>query len=259
MIAAAGTVLTNPSHCLPPRAAATIVLNGCTLAHGSIDAVLMQDSVDQWLSDRERRDAAQLRDTRRHRAWLSGRLLLKRRLVDRLSEDGSAGGVHPSELEIISHNDAGRPARPAALLDGQPLDFRLSIAHTDHQVLVAVAPAHMAVGVDLVDAQFAPGNGFMRLWFTAAERQQLCKGAAPSAAAIWAVKEAVYKAINRGEPFIPQQMEVGWQSGRPLICHAANPLAERCCLATWLTAEGDIAALATLDQLTMQSGACHDD
>ena len=227
----------------------------CMLRYSPI-AALSHERAREWLSDREHAAVALLGSDHRRLAWLNGRLLLKRLIVERLRAAGPSRQVHPRDVEIVSRDAAGRAARPTALLGGRPLNCSLSITHTDRHVLVAVAAASVAIGVDLVDAQFAPAEGFCQLWFTELERQRLCEITSPSAAAVWAIKEAVYKATNRGDPFMPQHIEVDRQRDGRLVCRAPNPAAATCQLVTWLTSGGEIAALATLSEST---GSMQDD
>jgi phosphopantetheinyl transferase len=118
----------------------------------------------------------------------------------------------------------------------------LSIAHTTQGVLVALADHRTtSIGVDLVEPIHL-GCGFVAQWFTSAERRWL--SSADQVAVAWGVKEAVYKATNRGEPFRPQSIEVfltpnGQFAARNLstgkIMHYVH---------TWKTPQGETAVLA---------------
>jgi phosphopantetheinyl transferase len=98
--------------------------------------------------------------------------------------------------------------RPQVRVRGLPPSACLSISHSDESVLVAVCGAPGArVGVDLA-AMEPPGPGFLRMWFTAGEQAWLRRAGRDQAPVLWAVKEAVYKAANEGEPFKPRRVEV---------------------------------------------------
>jgi phosphopantetheinyl transferase len=116
--------------------------------------------------------------------------------------------------------DAGKGrGRPRIRIGGRLVPWSLSIAHTGRGVLVAIADqGSISVGVDLVEPARL-GRGFMAQWFTAAERRWLQPG--DRAATAWGVKEAVYKAANRGEAFRPQSMEVFPSADGSFVCRSA--------------------------------------
>jgi len=179
--------------------------------------------VDQWLSPGESRMHARLGDSSRRQGWLAGRVLAKRMLLDHLAAGRKEGTeLQPRRVEIDSGDVRRRGRRPAVRLDGRSLPVSLSISHTDGAVLVALAcEAGVSVGADLVD-RAELGAGFARMWFTPAERRWLeSEGDPELAATIWAIKEAVYKAVNRGEAFRPRSVEVlpAGQDGRILATY----------------------------------------
>jgi 4'-phosphopantetheinyl transferase EntD len=104
----------------------------------------------------------------------------------------------------------------------------LSIAHTDRAALAAVScdPATM-VGIDLVRPEVLRPS-FLETWFTASERQWLAAEQVERVAACWGVKEAVYKARQRGEGFAPRQIEIGLRDPRRIApspaCLSDEPL-----------------------------------
>jgi phosphopantetheinyl transferase len=166
------------------------------------------DGAAAWLSDQERQGWRRIGDGTRRRSWLAGRALVKR-LVFATLAPAESRAIKPQQIEVDS-GGAGRPGkRPVVSIDGHRWRRAISITHTAEAVLVAVAARpEVALGVDLVgDVSF--GRGFQRLWFTAAERRHVAGHRQQQRAArIWAVKEAVFKACNRGEAFRPATINV---------------------------------------------------
>jgi phosphopantetheinyl transferase len=166
----------------------------------------------EWLSAAEREVWERLGDPHRRRAWLCGRLLGKQLLLSQVvgapEWDGRLG---PAEIEIHSLDVLGRPTRPRVTVRGRLQPWRLSIAHTVRSVLVAVSTSSgTTVGVDLT-APARSTNGFRELWLTPAERRWFEDTGDPRlVSTLWAIKEAVYKAANRGERFTPASIEVSF-------------------------------------------------
>jgi len=162
-----------------------------------------------WLSAEERTLWESFRSAERQRTFLAGRVAMKECLRDELAPRDSANEFQPASIHIVSRDTRGRPSRPVASLHGVPLPITLSLTHSDETVVVGLAlQAGDAIGVDLTAA--APlGAGFQQTWFTAAERAWVAESADPlRAARLWSAKEAVYKAANQGEPFVPNQVEI---------------------------------------------------
>jgi phosphopantetheinyl transferase len=172
---------------------------------------------NEWLSAVERRTQSQLHDNGRRIGWRSGRKLAKQLVLERW-----CGGrtkrwsplLHPARIEISGGGPGQRRLRPEVSIDGRLLPWTLSISHSERGALVAISEdAEFSVGVDLVEPP-ACGNGFLNLWFTDAEQQWIYQsGDRRLTAVLWAIKEAAYKATNRGEPFAPRAIEV--QPGPP--------------------------------------------
>jgi len=165
----------------------------------------------EWLSPAEREVWDRLTDPRRRRAWMCGRLLGKQLLLNAVvGAPEWDDRVGPAHIEIHSLDVLGRPTRPRVTVGGRLQPWHLSIAHTVRSVLVAVAPsASMAIGVDLTPVDPST-RGFRELWLTPAERRWFESTRDPRlVATLWAIKEAVYKAANRGERFAPASIEVG--------------------------------------------------
>jgi phosphopantetheinyl transferase len=203
-----------------------------------------------WLSSREQADMARIRDSRRREAWLAGRIVVKQLLAERLTHQPSEG-VSLAELEIVSRDAAGRKIRPQACLAGRQLCWTLSISHSDRAVLAAVAPAGVAVGVDLAPSEQRLGRGFWELWFSPEERRWLNDQKCQSVLAAWAVKEAAYKALNRGEPFEPRGWKVEPCASGGWNCWPIEPRAAADCRITiWRTPCQELAALAAYTEPT---------
>ena len=200
--------------------------------------------VEAWLAPRERQVYAGLRDHRRRAEWLAGRIVAKRLVSERLRF--ACGTLSAPRIEIDSGDGRRQRVRPRVLVDGRPLPGQLSIAHSGHALLVALAgDDQVSVGVDLL-APVNCGRGFTELWFTPRERRWLADGQLWPVA--WAIKEAAYKATNRGEPFRPRAFEVLPHAGGGFTCmlRGRRPgLLRR--LAVWRTPGDETAILALYD------------
>ncbi len=164
---------------------------------------------ERELSPYEHTEMQQLGDRRSGRAaWIASRWLIKRLLRERLSE-AEARRFDPTAISILSRDNDGHSCRPRIVFDDHPLGLGVSIAHTPRGVLVGLSRrVGMLMGVDLVQPERV-GVGSLDPWYTALERRWIGQQAEPSAAAqIWSVKQAYYKAANRGESFSPRSVEV---------------------------------------------------
>lgn len=190
---------------------------------------------DRWLGAGERRALAQFRDPSRRETWLAGRWLAKRLIAGQLA--ATSGGWKCSDIEIFS---AG--ARPRAWFQGRPLPWSLSIAHTRRGAVAALScRAGILPGVDLVELRDY-GPGFAALWFTADERRRLAPRGGRRCAVLWAIKEALYKAVNAGEPFDPRAIESVPGGSRGDVCwFRVRGELRRCRLALWRTPQEEIA------------------
>lgn len=215
---------------------------------GELCGAEAQGTADRWLSPDEAQRVHSLKHAGRRRSWLAGRVLAKRMVLDHVVGDGmKRRGIHPARVEIRSGDVRGWRCRPAVWLDGRSLPVSLSISHTDQSVLVAlVCRAGVSVGVDLVDHAILRAR-FVEFWFTEAERRWLeTKTDSRWTAAVWAVKEAVYKAVNQGEAFRPRAIEVVLDSRsgglHALVGRGRRPVAKPC---VWSTERNETAALVT--------------
>lgn len=201
------------------------------------------------LGESERAELQRLRDPGRREAWLWGRVVAKgciRTLSpgrgtpnDRRSEgrvrghfaNSSAnnqnaplspgpslrGDGENASIEILTLDAVQKGTRPRVLIDGNESDLSISISHSQRAVFVAVSDSGK-IGVDLVDMQdFAPHA--MLPWFTTNERQNLETLSPRDIATVWAVKEAIYKAFNEGEPFAPKRIDVHLSNGEVVDVH----------------------------------------
>lgn len=155
------------------------------------------------LSAREFAELAGWRNPRRRIAWLRGRMLAKQLIVACLNRPETH-----ARIEILSRDAHGRSSRPEVWCDGVRQSVVLSISHTDAGILVALAPGTGALGVDVTRLGELPGT-ISKTWFTRAEQDWAASdGSGGVASLIWAAKEAVYKACNRGESFAPREVEI---------------------------------------------------
>ncbi len=190
-----------------------------------------------WLSLAEQAELAGRGDLRRQQTWQWGRMAAKR-----LIRTALAAGCSLAKIEILSAEGRGRP-RVRLAGDWQP--WSLSISHTDRGVLAALCTENeVSLGVDLAGLE-SPGPGFLRLWFTDDEIAWIERDhRADRASFLWAAKEALFKACNRGEGFDPRQFEVLAQDG----CRYRGRAIDACRLRSW-TLDGQVAALATVGQI----------
>ena len=168
---------------------------------------LFQPTPGSWLSDSELLVWSKMSARSRQRSWLFGRVLAKQLLCERF--DLNLVG-HPRRITICSLNSQSRGTRPRPTIDGVPMRCSMSISHTERGVLAVVAKDEPTfVGVDLVSQPVELRPGFLRTWFSPNEVSILSRAEnRMDSATLWCIKEAVYKACNRGERFAPRQIEV---------------------------------------------------
>lgn len=156
---------------------------------------------ETWLSAAERDEFGHWRNPARRDEWLAGRWLLKQMVL---------GKPAHAELEVLSRDPHGRGRRPCVLAAGRAVPLHVSLAHAGGSVWAALSTSpHHRVGIDVVPRGSIHDRA-LELWLTQAEQGWLRHACDPSLAArLWAAKEAVYKATNRGEPFVPARIEIG--------------------------------------------------
>lgn len=165
-------------------------------------AQIANQSLEEWLTESERLELAAWHDEARSQQWLAGRWLAKREL-------STLTFASPLEIDIASRDTFGRSTAPRVCINGQAWRGSLSISHAGQHVVVAIdaRPGHR-VGVDVVLIQDHFWNeGMLASWFSADEQSWIraTHETARRAARLWAIKEATYKAAQRGESFIPNQ------------------------------------------------------
>ena len=206
-----------------------------------LQPLLSAQPLSRWLSDAECELAERFRDQGRRLQWLAGRWVAKALIAEHLAGQSdvrssrdqlNAGRSVDLRAVFIQSSDAvGRSARPRVYVRGRLQDWSLSISHSDSVVYVALATrAGLSIGVDVVELS-RPDRRLLDRWMTAAERRS-CEPSASSvrrtetmstphpwcAARVWSVKEAAYKAVNRGESFVPGQLEVARDTSQRVTC-----------------------------------------
>ena len=177
--------------------------------HGS-QASPLNVSLDTWLSDSECELAARFGHNSRRTQWLAARFVAKQLIVEHLRKTCSSPiKIDLRSVYIQSTDAAGRSIRPRVYVAGRLQDWSLSISHSESIVYVALSTQKsLSVGVDVIDMQ-SPNRARLSAWMSGRERQTFsAKGDRWCAARAWAVKEAVYKATNHGESFVPGELEV---------------------------------------------------
>jgi phosphopantetheinyl transferase len=171
----------------------------CLARYAPLSPSWLPSSDLNWLRGAERREYERIADAARARQWLAGRLLARAVLHE-------AGVCVPSDsVQVLTRNERGLGAAPRLLQKRRPLDVSLSIAHSDEGVLVALNES-VSLGVD-VCRQVPTSEGFLRLWFSAAEQSWIAADRR-RAATVWGIKEAVYKAVGNGAGWNPRDVEV---------------------------------------------------
>jgi phosphopantetheinyl transferase len=184
--------------------------------YATLAEVLGAEGERAALSPRESREISRFRHAPRARQYCGARVLSKQLL----GELAGLNSADQSQIEVLSRTDAGQPTRPRVYHRGQPTDWSLSISHYGESLLLAVclAPA-CRVGVDLapLDEDLAQPISFF-----GGKSQDLPGSPSRPDGEVrqWAVKEAVYKACNRGEPFAPGQIRWEYSSDeKPRLCY----------------------------------------
>jgi len=183
-------------------------------------------------------------DTARRELWTLGRYFLLSRLYPRLSIERSA--VDPRDLRIVTRNGLGRGTQPRLYSQGRLVPWRISLAHTNSLLAMAFSvDRETRVGVDLVDDPAAAAKA-VRCWSTSHEREQLAGSSEADFARVWSIKEALYKALNHGEPFRPARYEVSLadsEIGLPRCRFRNHELTVETCVTVNLPSGGWLAAL----------------
>jgi phosphopantetheinyl transferase len=199
-----------------------------------------------WLSEDERAVQARMQSTERRATWLAGRILTKRVIIEAARAAGTLlAERRADELHIESRStNPGHGERPTLFVDGCGQRCAISIAHSQRGVLAAVSlDANLSLGVDLVE----PTDAHQALRWTFTRREGAWLAAGPHEnhrpEQLWAMKEALYKACQRGEGFSPQGIEVvpGESPSYPNLDLTLDLRELQC----WRV-DGQLAALATV-------------
>lgn len=203
-------------------------------------AAALTSASEAWLAPAERALLATFRSPLRQADWLRGRMAAKQLLM----EMGVVRGARASELEITTRNPRGQGIPPEVRLGGERLPIVLSLSHTAEGILVACGDDVRArVGVDLVrPTEIHPEA--LSVWLTPGERSQIDRTSAHDVAAVWAAKEAVYKAACVNESFAPMQVETV-RKGETWSCRFFGRRIDRLSLTT-REIDGQIAAIAVV-------------
>jgi len=184
--------------------------------YATLADVLGAEAEHAALSPRESREISRFRHAPRAREYRGARVLSKQLL-------GELAGLNRADqarIEVLSRTDAGQPTRPRVYCRGQATNWSLSISHYGESLLLAACldPARR-VGVDLapLDMDLEQPLSF----FCGKSRDLPWSPAGPDGEVRqWAMKEAVYKACNRGEPFTPGQIRWEYSSDeKPRLCY----------------------------------------
>lgn len=228
-----------------------IVSAHCDLSYAALADLEVHSltTANDWLSKEELALWQKFRSEVRRDTFLAGRILAKRLLR---SEHCTAALAIPSQITIRSDDASGGSSlgvRPRIMLGGHRLAYSLSISHTCDAVIVAGTNRFgVSVGVDLVQMR-SLGAAFERSWLTDAESEFLRQNEGDMTVAdVWAMKEAVFKAVHRGESFAPRSVEIHLQPEGTTIHYHGRDLTDRCRLRVWRLG-GQVVALATYQRL----------
>jgi phosphopantetheinyl transferase (holo-ACP synthase) len=160
-----------------------------------------------WLSAEELRYYSQFGDKLAALAWLGGRWCAKQLLCSHLGVTKS----QRSRIHIQTRNGLQQGVRPWVFLDGQLQSTKLSLAHSSRIVTAVLLREEVGeIGIDLTDPD--DNHAAVReFWFSDHEVAWCEAGVSPRV--VWSLKEAIYKAVNQGEPFRPRGLDVSrWLS-----------------------------------------------
>lgn len=225
----------------------------CDLRYSTFEELAVKNTAtaSDWLSKAELALMNRFRSSVRRHTFLAGRIMAKRLLQEQHS---AASACAPRRINIQSNSEGSTGIRPRVTLAGRRMAYSLSISHTFDSVIVAgINRFGASVGVDLVRTRNL-GPAFERSWLTDAESALLGENRDElTVADIWAMKEAVYKACNRGEPFAPRKVEVLITGEGTAVRYHGRHLKDRCSVRVWRLGE-DVAAVATYQRLHLRNG-----
>lgn len=187
--------------------------------HTATKAQLRTELLSSGLGEKFASGAEMFLDPARKESWELSRFLIASRVFALLKTDCSQDfmSLELSEIEVLTRNDQGRGIPAAVFIENQQIPWTFSLSHAgDNYALAICRQPQFRPGVDLVNTSTFT-QAALQMWFTPEEREYLANHDDRAAGTLWALKEAVYKSINHGEPFRPRQIEILPQ-GRKLIC-----------------------------------------
>ncbi|MBM4369717.1 MAG: SDR family NAD(P)-dependent oxidoreductase, partial [Deltaproteobacteria bacterium] len=120
------------------------------------------------------------------------------RLAGQLAANEAVAALRPGASFRVARDDRGKPVVEGAV------DVEVSITHVEGEALaLAVQGAHAGIDMEKVEAR---SEAFVDEWFSAEERRWASGDA--DRTAVWAVKEAVLKALGAGMALSPREVEV---------------------------------------------------
>ena len=154
----------------------------------------------EWLSAAELKRFQSIRPAATARDWLAARWCVKRLIIDHVNSR-----LRMSDIHVESRDGRDRGTRPRAYVTGRLQPWALTISHAEDLIAAAVMLENGGrIGVDVTSLGL--GESRLDFWLCDSERQWCDRGVHPTI--LWSLKEAFYKAINRGEPFRPRQIDV---------------------------------------------------
>ncbi len=180
---------------------------------------LQEMNLPDFLSKSEREEYDHWKADSRKKQWLSGRYLAKSLFQEHVLDEP----VPFNQIEILSRNSIGQSVRPEIFSNGIKTDCSLSISHTEELAWTVLSLNNETrIGIDLVP-EIQPqdkqsNSNHLLQWFTKREKENLRANSTEESInqgifqhciiKHWAIKEALYKAINHGESFSPLKIEI---------------------------------------------------
>jgi len=136
-------------------------------------------------------------------------------------------GKVPQDLAIVTPRRNGRSLPPRVEVDEAPQAVAISLSHTTRYVAAAVAcSSRKFIGIDIVENSAAP-DAWLVQWLSQAERALSASADGPSPSELWAAKEAAFKTLSPGTPFVPGALQIARAKGGSLTWRHENAPAER--------------------------------
>ncbi|MDR1385051.1 MAG: 4'-phosphopantetheinyl transferase superfamily protein [Planctomycetaceae bacterium] len=181
----------------------------CEIA--AVEAFFSED-VACYLSHAELAVWNNIRDKNYRRAWLAGRFLAKG-IYESLNQNASEPVLNVPRLfssyEIISRNSLSRGIRPCFTINQKTTPTAITITHSDLMIGVGVGISETyRLGMDITPLETV-SQKVVKTFFQKEERQLI--HSFPNehwAERLWCAKEAAYKSLNNGEPFVPSRFNI---------------------------------------------------